>query len=411
MSLQEALRSALASLRDHKLRSILTMLGIIFGVAAVIGMLSIGAGAQEQALAMIEDLGVRNVIFRAEKFDEEELKEIRKKSLGLSLRDVAAIREAIPGVTEVGPVARVESRKIFAATGKSEPRVLGVAHFHAAHAGLRVAEGRFFDEEEEAAGAQVCVIGPQVRQELFGYEPAVGRDLKVGDVWLTVIGVLRTRYEGEESLQGVKVISPANDLYIPLKTALSRFPRDLLEQDLDEIVVSLDHGMDPQENAAVIDTLLQRLHGGVSDYSVVVPDALLAQSRRTQRLFNVVMGCIAGISLVVGGIGIMNIMLATVLERTREIGVRRAVGARKTDIRNQFIIESFTIAVLGGITGVLMGLLLARLVAAYAGWQTIVTLSSVALSTGVSLAVGLVFGIYPALRAAALNPIDALRHE
>jgi putative ABC transport system permease protein len=411
VTLQEALRSALDSLRDHKLRSSLTMLGMVFGVAAVISMLSIGAGAQEKALAMIEELGVRNVILRAEEYKDDELKEIRKKSLGLSLRDVRAVEEAVPGVASAAPVARVKARKVFSASGKAEPRVLGVSHLHAAVSGLALAEGRFFDEAEAATAAQVCVIGPKVRQELFGYGPALGSDLKVGEVWLTVIGVLATRYEGEETLQGVKVVSPANDVYIPVETALRKLPRDALASQLDEIVVTLERGADPQEAAAVVNTLLDGLHGGAGDYTIVVPDALLAQSRRTQRLFNVVMGCIAGISLLVGGIGIMNIMLATVLERTREIGVRRAVGARRVDIRNQFLIESFTISVLGGTTGIVLGAGLARIVAAYAGWTTIVTAFAVALATGVSLAVGVASGIYPALRAANLDPIEALRYE
>jgi len=411
VSLDEAIRSAALSLRSHKLRTSLTMLGMIFGVAAVIGMLSIGAGAQEQTLSMIEGMGLRNVIVRAEDFKDDELREMRKKSLGVSLRDAEALAEAIPGAAFVDPVARVEARKVFAPGAKAEPRVLGVSHAHALNSGLDLAEGRFFGEEEEKASAQVCVIGPKVRQDLFGYGPAIGRSLKVGDVWLTVVGVLRTRFEGEEKLQGVRVVSPANDIYLPVTTARWKFPRPALRQELDEIIVTLDRSANSRESAAVINALLQRLHGGVGDYSIVVPEALLAQSRRTQRIFNVVMGCIAGISLLVGGIGIMNIMLATVLERTREIGLRRAVGATRMDIRNQFIIEAFTLSIAGGLIGVIFGVGIARLVAAYAGWQTIVTIFSVLLATGVSITVGLVFGIYPALRAANLHPIEALRYE
>ncbi len=170
-------------------------------------------------------------------------------------------------------------------------------------------------------------------------------------------------------------------------------------------------GTPVQESAAVVATLLDRLHGGAADYTITVPEALLEQSRRTQRLFDIVMGAIAGISLLVGGIGIMNIMLATVLERTREIGVRRAMGARQADIRNQFVMEAFTITVTGGILGIAMGLAIAKGVAAYAGWTTIVTLSSIVLSVGVSAGVGLGFGIYPAMRAARLDPVEALRYE
>ena len=161
----------------------------------------------------------------------------------------------------------------------------------------------------------------------------------------------------------------------------------------------------------VVKTLIDRLHGGADDYTITVPEALLEQSQRTQRLFDVVMGAIAGISLLVGGIGIMNIMLATVLERTREIGVRRAMGARQVDIRNQFFLEAFAVTVTGGLLGIVMGLAIAKGVAAYAGWKTIVTIWSIALSVGVSAAVGLAFGSYPAMRAARLDPVEALRYE
>jgi putative ABC transport system permease protein len=161
----------------------------------------------------------------------------------------------------------------------------------------------------------------------------------------------------------------------------------------------------------VLDALLARLHGGASDYDLIVPEALLEQSRQTQRLFNVVMGCIAGISLLVGGIGIMNVMLAAVLELTREIGVRRAVGARRKDIRFQFLVTSFSLSLLGGVFGVVIGVALARVVATYASWPTVVTLPSILLATGVSVAVGLLSGLVPAIRAANLNPIEALRYE
>jgi len=192
---------------------------------------------------------------------------------------------------------------------------------------------------------------------------------------------------------------------------MRKFDRDPMSSPLDEIVVRLEPGVSPRLSASTIRLLVDRLHSGARDYELVVPEALLAQSRRTQRLFKIVMGCIAGISLLVGGIGIMNIMLATVLERTREIGVRRAVGARRGDIKRQFMIEAFSISLLGGVVGIVMGVLIARGVAAYADWPTVVTASSILLSTTVSVAVGLISGMYPAVRAAELNPIDALRYE
>ena len=205
--------------------------------------------------------------------------------------------------------------------------------------------------------------------------------------------------------------STAREIDIPVTTAMRKFERDPLDAPVDELVVRVKPANAPAPVAEVVRTLLDRLHAGATDYELVVPDALLEQSRRTQRLFNVVMGSIAGISLLVGGIGIMNIMLATVLERIREIGIRRAVGARKADIRSQFVIESFAISVIGGVAGILIGIFLARIVAAYAGWPTVVTFWSLLLSTGVSVTVGLVSGIYPATRAADLDPIEALRYE
>jgi putative ABC transport system permease protein len=434
MTPQEALRSALDNLAAHKLRSALTMLGMIFGVGAVIAMMSIGAGAERQAMASIERLGLRNVLVRAKTFKEDELREIRQKSLGVSQRDAAAIAEAIPGVDLVAPRIRIEPYKVISPGGKSDGvAVYGVTPRQSELAHLVVAEGRFLDPLDESSHAQVCVIGSGVRRDLFGYGAALGELVKVNDVWLEVVGVLAADAAaapassaaggagagpgaagaGEAgAASGGAAAGPATrEIYLPLSTADRKFEHPDLASPLDEIVVRLKDGASGGETAPLLRDLLDRLHAGTGDYELVVPEALLAESRKTQRLFNVVMGAIAGISLLVGGIGIMNIMLATVLERTREIGVRRAVGARASDIRFQFIVESFAISLIGGITGIVAGLALARGVAAYAGWQTIVTTASILLSTGVAMAVGLASGIYPATRAAALDPIDALRYE
>jgi putative ABC transport system permease protein len=410
LTAQESLGAALANLATHKLRSALTMLGMIFGVGAVIAMLSIGAGAETQALALIDRMGARNILVRSKEMKDEDLRAARKKSLGVSQRDAQALEEGVPGIARTAPRIEIEPYKILAASGKTKAKVYGVSHRQGRLTSLRLAEGRFLDELDERSRAQVCVIGPGVRRDLFGYESALGRDLKVNDVWLEVVGVLEDS-GGATSFQGVAVGSTTQEIYLPVTTAARKFDRLPLKAPLDEIVIELAADASPQESAGEIRSLLDRLHGGAADYELVVPEALLEQSRRTQRLFNVVMGCIAGISLLVGGIGIMNIMLATVLERTREIGVRRAVGARKADIRAQFIVESFSISVLGGIVGIVAGVAIAWIVAAYAGWPTVVTLASVALSSGVSIAVGLVSGIYPALRAADLDPIEALRYE
>jgi len=410
MTLAEAFRGALSNLAAHKLRSGLTMLGMIFGVGAVISMLSIGAGAERQAMEMIGRLGLHNVLVRAKEFKQDEAEELRKKSQGVSRRDARAIVEGVPGVELAVPRIEVDAYKIMAAGSKTEATVLGVSEQHDQLSGLVVAEGRFIDALDVERHAQVCVIGQDVKRALFGYDPALGKDLKVNDVWLTVVGVLQPSVGGTR-FQGVTVGSTADEIYLPFTTAQRKFDRDPLKSPLDEIVVRFDEGHSSKTGTLVIEGLIDRLHSGVDDYELVVPEALLEQSRRTQRLFNIVMGCIAGISLLVGGIGIMNIMLATVLERTREIGVRRAVGARRRDIRSQFIIESFSISLLGGTAGVAMGVVIARVVAAWADWPTVVTLWSIVLSTGVSIAVGLGSGLYPAVRAANLDPIDALRYE
>jgi putative ABC transport system permease protein len=411
MDVRESLDAGLESLRHHALRSFLAMLGIIFGVGAVIAMLSIGAGAEKEALEVIDAMGLRNVVVKDKRFDREnELQEIRRKSSGLSARDAAALRDAVPGVERVVAKIEVEPWKVLSPTGRAKPRVLGVSAEYPELVKLRVREGRFFDAHDEETYAAVCVIGDEVRRALFGFGPALGQPVKVNEEWLTVVGILAPGAVKRE-IQGVTLEGTANDVYVPVTTAERRFNRPPLKSPLDELVVAMVPGTPVQESAAVVRTMLDRLHGGAADYTITVPEALLEQSRRTQRLFDIVMGAIAGISLLVGGIGIMNIMLATVLERTREIGVRRAMGARRVDIRNQFVLEAFAITVTGGLLGIAMGLAIAKGVAFYAGWSTIVTFWSIALSVGVSVAVGLVFGSYPAVRAARLDPVESLRYE
>ncbi len=410
MTLGDALRSAFENLATHKLRSALTMLGMIFGVGAVIAMLSIGAGAEREALAMIERLGVRNILVRDVEMRDEDLQEVRETSLGVSPRDATAIADAVPGVELTCARVTVEPFSVLADGHTAKATAHGVGSAFAGLTHLRLSEGRFFDVRDEAEHAQVCVIGEAVRRDLFGYEEAIGRALKVNDLWLEVVGVLEGS-SGASSVQGVAVGSTDSDIYLPVTTAIRKLDLPPIEAPLDEIIVRLDADASPSEAARLVDQLLDRLHGGEDDYELVVPEALLEQSRKTQRLFNIVMGAIAGISLLVGGIGIANIMLATVFERTREIGVRRAVGAREVDIRTLFLMESFSISVLGGLVGVAMGVVISKIVAASAGWSTVVTPWSVLLAFGVSMAVGIGSGLYPALRAAKLNPIDALRWE
>jgi len=395
----EIFATALGNLAARKLRTALTMLGMVFGVGAVIAMLSIGAGGEQKALEAIGRLGLQNVLVKAKEVKPEDRQELRKKSLGVSLRDGEAIAEAVPNVERVLPRVEVKAYKILATGGKAKGKVLGLSADYAAVADVPIAEGRFFDKRDQAEHAQVCVVGPTIRRDLFGYGPAIGRQVKINDVWLEVIGILRG---GDNTAQ---------EIWIPVSTAMRKFDRDPLDAPVDELVVKVKDGVSTGATAELIRPLLDRLHGGADDYEIVIPEALLAQRRQTQRIFNIVMGSIAGISLLVGGIGIMNIMLASVMERTREIGVRRAIGARRVDIRAQFVIESFAISLLGGVTGVVIGILLAKIVAAYAGWPTVITFTSLVVSTGVSMTVGLVSGLYPATRAAELDPIEALRYE
>jgi putative ABC transport system permease protein len=411
MHLLQALRTAISSLAAHSMRSALTMLGMIFGVAAVIAMLAIGAGAEQEALAGIERLGVRNLLVRAKELKDNDLREIREKSLGVSPRDIEAIQEAVPGVERVAGRAEIEPYKILADGAKTEAEVHGVSSEHDELFHLELGEGRFLDERDQLDHAQVCVIGATVRRELFGYGEALGGHLKVNDVWLTVVGVLRSSGAAGDESGAEGTGSLERQIFLPLSTALRKFERQPLDSPLSEIIVRLAEGAQPGRTASVLRPLLERLHGGQADFDLVVPAALLAEARRTQRLFSIVMGCIAGISLLVGGIGIMNIMLATVLERTREIGVRRAVGATQADIRRQFLLEAFAISALGGLVGVVLGVGLAETVARSAGWPTVVTTWSVLLASGVSMAVGLASGWYPAVRAARLDPIEALRTE
>jgi putative ABC transport system permease protein len=411
MNNAETFTAALESLARHKLRTALTMLGIVFGVGAVIAMLSIGTGGEQKALEAIGRLGLRNVIVRAKVVKPEERQELRKKSLGVSLRDGEAIAEAVPHVQLVLPRVEVKAYKILAPGAKTKGRVYGLSSRYPSVATVAVGEGRFFDSRDERDHAQVALIGQEIRRNLFGYGPAIGRQLKVNDVWLEVIGILGQDPAGGGNVNGIPAGTTADEIWMPVSTAMRKFDRDPLDSPVDELLVRMPPNASTRETAALIKPLLDRLHGGADDYEVVVPEALLEQSRQTQMIFNIVMGSIASISLLVGGIGIMNIMLASVMERTREIGIRRAIGARRRDILAQFVVESFTISVLGGISGIVIGVVLARLVAAYAGWPTVITFSSLIISTGVSMTVGLVSGIYPARRAAALNPVEALRYE
>ncbi len=410
----EEVTMGLASLLAHKLRTLLTMLGMIFGVGAVVAMLSITAGAQQEMMSYIDLLGVNNIIIEArEAVDRNELQARRAISPGLTFRDFRAIMENVSGIEAATPRKRFKPSKVLPKTAQEPPLLIGVEPQFLQINSLKVVEGRFFDEEDNRTSAPVCVLGETAKVNLLGYGDAVGKYVKVNDVWLQVIGVLAPQATADTDMSSLEVSSANNLIIAPLNTVMRRFEdsNSYLKDEIDGIYIRVTPTTDSIETAAVVDAILAATHKDAGDYQITVPAGLLEQRRRTQFIFNIVMICIAGISLLVGGIGIMNIMLATVLERTREIGIRRAIGARQADIVRQFLTEAVLISILGGLVGILFGFTLSRIIAAAAGWSTVVTTSSIAVAFGVSVAIGLLFGIYPAVQAAKLDPIEAIRYE
>ncbi len=404
----------LSSLLVHKLRSLLTMLGMIFGVGAVVAMLSITAGAQKEMLSYIDLLGVNNIIIEAkEAVDRNELQARRQISPGLTFRDARAIRENVQGIEEMTPRKRFKPLKVLPKTAQEPPLLIGVEANYLTINSLKLVEGRFFTAEENSRSAPVCVLGESAKVLLLGYDNATGKYVKINDTWLQVIGVLAHQATADSDVGGLEVVNRNNMAIAPLNTVMRRFEdnNSYLKDEIDGVYIKVTSGTDSMETANVVRAILNATHKDAGDFTVVVPADLLEQRRRTQFIFSVVMICIAGISLLVGGIGIMNIMLATVLERTREIGIRRAIGARQADIVRQFLTEAVMISIVGGLIGIAFGFTLSKIIAAAAGWSTVVTWGSIAVAFGVSVGIGLLFGIYPAVQAAKLDPIEAIRYE
>ena len=404
----------LTSLFVHKLRSMLTMLGMIFGVGAVVAMLSITAGAQKEMMSYIDLLGVNNIIIEAkEAVDRNELQARRAISQGMTFRDFRAIQENVQGLEALTPRKRFKPLKILPKTAAEPPVLIGVEPNFVQINSLKMVEGRFFNAADNDHSQAVCVLGESAKVNLLGYDPAVGKYIKINDTWLQVIGVLAQQASADTDVEGVEVVNRNNMVIAPLNTVMRRFEdnNSYLKDEIDGIYIKVRSGTDSVETASVVTAILNATHKDAGDFTVTVPAGLLEQRKRTSFIFNVVMICIAGISLLVGGIGIMNIMLATVLERTREIGIRRAIGARQSDIVRQFLTEAILISIMGGLIGIGFGFGLSRIIAAAAGWSTVVTFSSIAVAFGVSVGIGLVFGIYPAVQAAKLDPIEAIRYE
>jgi putative ABC transport system permease protein len=405
----------LENLRAHKLRSALTMLGMIFGVGAVVAMLSIGAGAQQEVMAFIEQLGVRNLIVEAkETTDSQLLQKVRQLSAGLSFKDLRIIEANLPDLTAVSARKRFTPTKMLPRPiGGEMPVVYGVKPAYAAISNLHPASGRFFDEAETTAAAPVAVLGEGAAAALFGADDPIGRYVKINEQWFQVIGVAGPQLTVQSDVGGLPAQDRNNLIYVPLYSSIFRLEdgQSARRDEVDGIYLQLKSSGDIPAAASLVRGILDVAHRRAGDFTIVSPAELLAEQRRTQRIFEMVMVAIASISLLVGGIGIMNIMLASVLERTREIGVRRAIGARQKDVVRQFLIETTIISLTGGVAGILLGVGLSQLIGVLAGWSTIVTTTSIVLAFGVSVAIGIVFGLYPAVRASRLDPVKALHYE
>jgi putative ABC transport system permease protein len=405
---------ALDNLRVRKLRSLLTMLGMIFGVAAVVSMLSIGAGAQRQAMNYIEQLGVHNLIVEAKEADNQQaFQKLRSVSPGLTLRDLRIILANVRGIEAFTARKRFEPARMIPKPQGEIPTIYGVDPAYQEISDLHIVSGRFFDREESARAAPVCVLGQGAKVSLFGPQDAIGQYVKTTGQWFHVIGVAAPEIVVQTNLAGVSAQDLNNLIYVPLDSAIDRLANNTsrFKDEIDGIYLRLARSADISSTAEIVRGILNSTHNNAGDFSIIVPAQLLAEQQNTRRIFSIVMVAIASISLLVGGIGIMNIMLATILERTHEIGVRRAIGARRRDIVRQFVTESSLISFVGGVIGIGFGFGISRLIAWLAGWATIVTAGSILLAFLVSVSVGLIFGIYPAVKAARLDPVEALRYE
>lgn len=412
MHLEENIRVSMNGLLDHKLRSFLTMLGIIFGVAAVIAMLSIGEGAKRQALAKYKDLGVNNIIVRDRELNDEQLQEVRAKfSQGLSLEDVKAIEEVVPMIESVIPQTELEAdARYFDKSSKAT--IIGITPESKDILNYSTEKGVFINQDHYKRNLKVCVLGASIASTLFPLEDPVGKSVKLDDQFLEVIGIMENKSLFTETVGELASRDLNNDIYIPLSTFKKRFTqKKLLGSELKQITIKVSNSDKLLEIAEIIRRVLDRHHFNNDDYSLIIPFELLKQEEKERKAYNFLLASIAAISLLVGGIGIMNIMLATILERTREIGVRRAIGARKKDIQSQFLTEAVVISFTGGLIGVILGLTISLVINLFTDVQTTVTFFSVFIAFTVSVLVGIVFGFLPARNAANLNPIESIRYE
>jgi len=439
---------ALEAVFANKVRSMLTALGIIFGVAAVISMMAIGKGAQKEILDQMKLVGVNNIIIspistkdkKSESNDESTGKQLKEKfSPGLSLKDAEALLNVIPSVAKVSPEVGYDVQIVNDGRSMST-RLTGISNHFFEIFSLTLEKGAYFSDYEQEEGKPVCIIGSGIKARLFPQIDPVGQKVKCGNIWLTVIGVIQNVAVSEKSTENLGINDYNSAVFTPLRTVFVRFKdRSVVNKSnigegesffggdfvvfnsdnnkvasynqLDKITVQVKESTQLNATAEVIRRILIRKHSGVEDFDVKVPELLLKQEQRTKDIFNIVLGAIASISLLVGGIGIMNIMLASVMERIREIGVRMAIGARKLDIVLQFLTEAILISVTGGLIGILLGIVLSKMIMKFADILTIISMFSVLVSFGVSVAVGVVFGFMPAKKASQQDPVTSLRYE
>jgi putative ABC transport system permease protein len=387
------------TLLEHKMRSFLTVLGIIFGVAAVIAMTAIGEGAKEEALRSIQQMGIQNVFvndvqtIRSSSHDQG-----RYVGDGIVSSDILHAARLLP---DVDLYATVKEKKFFVQTStfQSLTPVKGVSLSYLEVMGLDIEDGRLFLGSDYGLSKKVCLLGPEAADRLFSRSRAIGSDIRFDGHYHKVIGVLT---DHPAALNAILVPDRSPFLYervvpfeSPITTAIFHF------RETDPIQLS----------ARLLRDIFTRRHSGLADFELVVPEALLKQQERTQNIFNSIMLLITAISLLVGGIGIMNIMLASVLERTKEIGIRRGMGATKADIQHQFLAEAVVLTSAGGVIGVIVGVVMTRLIAMMTGWQTSIPLPAVIIAFSFSVLIGVLFGYYPAKNASEMSPIDALRYE
>jgi len=431
----------------NKVRTFLTALGIIFGVAAVITMLAIGKGAEREILTQLELVGVNNIVVtpipdEADKnqseSEEEGASETIRFSKGLDLLDVTSIKETIPTVKKLSPEIILETYMIK--KGRQSPvRLIGVTNSFFETSNVTIGQGENFTKVQSVRAQPVCIIGEKVGKKLFTGESAIGKQIKVKDVWLKVIGIIEEKLISETAQENLGIRDLNQDIYIPIKTFLVRYrdrkiitdapvepgvfirpgadngpkkrkPRGNYHQ-IDKLTIQVNNSNELKATAEVVSKMLKRKHNGMLDFEITIPINLLKQQQKTKQIFNIVLSIIAGISLLIGGIGIMNIMLASILERTKEIGIMKAIGATKQDIVLQFLSESILISLSGGIIGCILGILASYILEVATDIETIVSVGSILLSFLVATFIGLIFGVLPAKSAANKNPIEAIRHE